>query len=261
VGRSIVLLLALSGCADVFDLEYVAGPPACSASSGHDEDGDLLDDACDPCPGDVEATAADRDGDGIGDACDPDPDVGGNTLMHFYSFASASDGDHFGLQTGWSVVDDALVYAPLTPTTFIELTDPTPALPYAVQIAATIDAADRTMYDQIAATGNSSEAGGALQCVVFHAPAGNDGWQAAAGAQTDDVALAANTYVGGTSFVARMRYLPDGETCDLVATRSNGDPTVGTTTITGATAGPGTFALNVQETQVHIAWIAMYTLP
>ena len=50
-----------------------AGPGApspCVTVTGHDDDGDGLDDGCDPCPlraGD----AADADGDGVGDACDP----------------------------------------------------------------------------------------------------------------------------------------------------------------------------------------------
>ena len=37
---------------------------------GHDEDGDALDDACDPCPHLSEAQA-DVDMDGVGDSCDP----------------------------------------------------------------------------------------------------------------------------------------------------------------------------------------------
>ena len=47
-----------------------AATAACATATGHDDDGDGLDDACDPCPlraGD----AADGDGDRVGDACDP----------------------------------------------------------------------------------------------------------------------------------------------------------------------------------------------
>lgn len=50
----------------------VAFDPAtsCPAASGHDEDGDAVDDACDVCPHVADAPQLDGDGDGVGDLCD-----------------------------------------------------------------------------------------------------------------------------------------------------------------------------------------------
>jgi hypothetical protein len=68
--------------------------------SGHDEDGDGIDDAFDNCPHDANAmqrdqgeTNAGRAADGVGDACDPDPDRPGNRILFF-------DGMHAGLVPG-----------------------------------------------------------------------------------------------------------------------------------------------------------------
>lgn len=47
-------------------------PPAPCPGGTHDEDGDLLADACDPCPH-LAGTDVDADHDGVGDACDPEP--------------------------------------------------------------------------------------------------------------------------------------------------------------------------------------------
>lgn len=59
--------MVLAGCGRVaFD---PVAADACAAV-GHDEDGDGLDDACDPCPH-LAGDAADADRDGVGDACDP----------------------------------------------------------------------------------------------------------------------------------------------------------------------------------------------
>lgn len=41
----------------------------CTSPSGHDEDGDAIDDACDVCP-QIAGDQLDADGDGVGDACD-----------------------------------------------------------------------------------------------------------------------------------------------------------------------------------------------
>ena len=53
-------------------LEPAADAGPCSTPIGHDEDGDTIDDVCDPCPF-LADNANDEDGDGIADACDPDP--------------------------------------------------------------------------------------------------------------------------------------------------------------------------------------------
>jgi hypothetical protein len=51
----------------------------------HDEDGDSLDDACDPCPHLAEPTI-DSDNDGVGDACDPQPAIGKQRIAFFDTF-------------------------------------------------------------------------------------------------------------------------------------------------------------------------------
>lgn len=53
----------------------------------HDEDGDGIPDADDPCPHLAGPMAKhDSDGDGVGDACDPSPNDPGDS-KRFYSFA------------------------------------------------------------------------------------------------------------------------------------------------------------------------------
>jgi hypothetical protein len=67
----IALLLLLAGCGR---LDFTARGADASADTitGHDEDGDGIPDAIDPCPW-VASDMTDSDGDGVGDACDPDP--------------------------------------------------------------------------------------------------------------------------------------------------------------------------------------------
>ncbi|MFT3695879.1 MAG: thrombospondin type 3 repeat-containing protein [Kofleriaceae bacterium] len=55
------------------------------AAVGHDEDGDGIPDAVDPCPF-IAGDRADRDGDGVGDACDPNPDTNTEQLVLFTPF-------------------------------------------------------------------------------------------------------------------------------------------------------------------------------
>ncbi|MBZ0233991.1 MAG: thrombospondin type 3 repeat-containing protein [Deltaproteobacteria bacterium] len=68
--------------------------------SGHDEDGDGIDDALDNCPQSANAQQRDlgevnngREADGVGDICDPDPDLPGNSILLF-------DGMYAGLVPG-----------------------------------------------------------------------------------------------------------------------------------------------------------------
>lgn len=53
----------------------------------HDEDGDGIDDACDPCPH-VADSGADSDGDGVGDACDPQPAIAKQRIAYFDPFTT-----------------------------------------------------------------------------------------------------------------------------------------------------------------------------
>jgi len=61
-------MIVLAGCGRLDFTAHTA-----DAIAGHDEDGDGLADAIDPCPW-IAGDATDSDGDGVGDACDPDPD-------------------------------------------------------------------------------------------------------------------------------------------------------------------------------------------
>jgi len=61
---------------------------ACTAN--HDEDGDGIDDNCDPCP-QIAGDAADSDGDGVGNACDPEPNNPRQSIALFDPFVALSD--------------------------------------------------------------------------------------------------------------------------------------------------------------------------
>ena len=272
MGRGTVVLCALllGGCDTVFDIKAVPGGAACASPAGHDEDGDGIDDACDFCPGDPGSNAADADGDGIGDACDPTPGNPGDTLIQFFAFAKPGDGDHFDLKTGVTVADDALVFATRdVSSTFVDVVTPQPTLPFAVQLGGTIDDEDLAMYDQIAIDGNSvSPSRGDLEyCAMFHtasASSNADGLSASAsnGSQAESTALLPNTYVAGTTLVARMTFQPDGTACDLSTVRADGGRmhVSAMQTRTGAAAS-GNLAVNIQRTSLHLRWLALYQLP
>ena len=67
------LAVLLVGCGRLDFATRAIDAASDTAVGGHDEDGDGLPDAIDPCPW-VAGDMADSDGDGLGDACDPDPD-------------------------------------------------------------------------------------------------------------------------------------------------------------------------------------------
>ncbi len=81
-------MLALAGCGRVgFESNPDAGlRDGAVDPGGHDEDGDGVPDAVDPCPH-LRGSTADRDGDGVGDLCDPNPDAPGDTIALFATMA------------------------------------------------------------------------------------------------------------------------------------------------------------------------------
>ncbi|HSD87429.1 MAG TPA: hypothetical protein VLB44_07935, partial [Kofleriaceae bacterium] len=80
----VVVACASAACDGVFNLDHVEpqgaaidaaiDASACPAPAVDDEDGDGLDDSCDPCPF-ANDNVTDADGDGITGICDPDPAV------------------------------------------------------------------------------------------------------------------------------------------------------------------------------------------
>lgn len=77
--RRLWLCLALAGCGRLefgiltdADIDTVTDASIDVSLVGHDEDGDLIDDAVDLCPH-IPSPTPDNDSDGIGDACDPEP--------------------------------------------------------------------------------------------------------------------------------------------------------------------------------------------
>jgi hypothetical protein len=58
----------------------------CDTEVGHDEDGDGMDDGCDPCPY-ADDNVLDEDGDGLAGVCDPDP-IAKNHVVKFIGFGA-----------------------------------------------------------------------------------------------------------------------------------------------------------------------------
>lgn len=92
-----LLVVSAAGCDALFGLDRIEldadgggdGLDAVTCTTiGHDEDGDGLDDACDPCPFDSR-NEGDEDGDGIALACDPDPGTA-NEVLIFSGFDGAT---------------------------------------------------------------------------------------------------------------------------------------------------------------------------
>ncbi len=119
--RFAIALTVLGGCDVVWGLERGVDarvdpadrPPdvslVCLAPSGHDEDHDGVDDACDNCPHVAQTTFSDDDTDGVGDACDPNPDRK-DTQIAFLPMTSIPAGfPRVDPGTGtWEVVGDSV---------------------------------------------------------------------------------------------------------------------------------------------------------
>lgn len=92
--RLAIVVMFLAGCG--------GSDKQCDGEVGHDEDGDGLDDGCDPCPY-ADDNDLDEDGDGIAGVCDPDPIVP-NTVLKFTGF---EDDEPDITLTGGTVEGDA----------------------------------------------------------------------------------------------------------------------------------------------------------
>ncbi len=95
--------------------------PDADPVTGHDEDGDGVDDGLDVCPG-TAGDQIDTDGDGVGDACDPNASSAGERILHFDGFAS--DDLHWtGHRGTWVVDDDSLQQTDRTVTAGLATAD------------------------------------------------------------------------------------------------------------------------------------------
>jgi len=109
-----LLACSLAGCEVLFPLDDSCG----SRSIGHDEDGDGIDDACDNCPGIVNADQLDMlelmngeaDADGIGDVCDPNPTMPGDSIVRFDAFADDQVGARWTFDALWTFDGDSLTF-------------------------------------------------------------------------------------------------------------------------------------------------------
>lgn len=83
----LTLLILACACGRIaFDAQLDA--LVCTLTSGHDEDGDGVDDLCDVCPHLADADQRDGDGDRVGDVCDPEPALARQTIQLFDSFVT-----------------------------------------------------------------------------------------------------------------------------------------------------------------------------
>lgn len=92
------LLVGLAACGRLNFADRVDAtdaPRDTPSAIGHDEDGDGIPDAMDPCPHVALGGMTDTDGDGVGDACDPNP---ATPSEHWLLFAT--------MQTGNTAFDD-----------------------------------------------------------------------------------------------------------------------------------------------------------
>ncbi|NVB81755.1 MAG: hypothetical protein HOV81_25395 [Kofleriaceae bacterium] len=102
MNRLVVASLVAAGCGRIDFAEVLDA----SAPIGHDEDGDGIGDADDPCPHVAIGERADGDGDGVGDACDPNPTTPGDSWTVFSPLTPGTN--PFDDFTDWEQKDDAL---------------------------------------------------------------------------------------------------------------------------------------------------------
>ncbi len=74
---------------DASDASDASDAAALCVPTGHDEDLDGVDDACDVCPH-LAGDQADQDGDRVGDACDPEPSLARQHIVLFDPFVDVA---------------------------------------------------------------------------------------------------------------------------------------------------------------------------
>lgn len=101
------------------------------AGGAYDEDGDLLGDACDPCPIAAPPPRADADGDAVDSPCDPDPATAGDTIAVFEGFNEGVPAGWFrsdAAATSWEMRGGEVLGTTLDPSTLGTLTAPLPGV-------------------------------------------------------------------------------------------------------------------------------------
>jgi hypothetical protein len=101
---SIALVVGLSGCDSLFNLEHVSPidaaidtsspdvmPDADHCAVTEDEDSDGLTDPCDPCPTVGTADPADADTDGLPDVCDPNLGANMRDMIQYRAMLSSAE--------------------------------------------------------------------------------------------------------------------------------------------------------------------------
>lgn len=158
------IALLVPGCNQIFGLHDVDSVSDADLHAGcskpgeprfHDEDGDTFPDDCDNCPGIANTDQSDvlemQNGqmpDGVGDVCDPSPGITGDQIVSFISFDEAGVMARIEPRMGsWRVANGALAVDGNGSGNYLRATlvDAPPAIPYALETHAKIDAMDPTV--------------------------------------------------------------------------------------------------------------------
>ncbi|MGE5184472.1 MAG: hypothetical protein ACM31C_20520 [Acidobacteriota bacterium] len=269
-------LVALCGCNQIFGLVPTKNPQDappdvdyCAVHQGsaisHDEDGDLIDDGCDACPGladpdqaDTLETANGGTADGVGDACDPSPTIGGDRLAKLAPFASPGELAAWTVATGsWGVASDTLVYVDPTgmASGSIFFTGATLRVPYAVEARLVIDAMPSALNTGTVAIRVGDLGGNGFACELDHDTTGNDivFLYTDSGSDTNHL----TTPIGvGSAYQLRVVWTASELSCRFDATDGQ-HAAMHAGTGTGATAG---LQLTIDHFAGHFDYVAIYDL-
>ena len=103
----VAVLTLLAGCDAVFrihEVDPIDAPP----TAEDDEDGDLISNASDNCPGMFNPMQEHDGGEAVGSVCDPHPLRAGDALVAFASFSKGFSGWTPDDVARWSVADGAV---------------------------------------------------------------------------------------------------------------------------------------------------------
>jgi len=244
-------LVLVCGCNQAWGIKELNPPPpptTCEQLTSHDEDMDGVTDACDDCPGIVDADQTDSDGDGVGDACDPSPAT--EHLAFFESFAEAMPSSNWTVVKGlWAFPADAAVYTSLTSGVAAEIDAKAPPLaPARIEAMVTIDAI-ATQGSLIQVLGNGGD-----RCGVFRDSSGDVVRIESSGGSTSDQGMF-EPLMTSERLRITMTCGSSGKTDCTVVNLSDGS--VGNAKLSGSgTAGP--FGIVDAAIPTHVEYVAVY---